>query len=687
MARSSVSLEEALPLVQARMAELRGKGGGREKRPHVLPPITRLRYPKRFLFFDSESTVRGFGQARPEIVEKLHVPRLIRAETWVANESWEYAQQETLDYRGEAAQLCDGFWTHVSELADRRQGRDRSSLVVIGHNIGYDVLATGGAVRLHRLGWKSEAPYEKGPVFIWRFTKNGRTIVLLSSTNFFAVPLKKLGETFNLPKLGTDTQTDDMAELEAYCARDVAIARTAILELVRFLFTNDLGPWADTISSVAFKCWRYRFLRHRVELHTDPAATKLERASYFGGRTEVFLCGVECPLPVFDLDVNSLYPSVMLSLNYPTKLLGIRQGGVAELTAAVEEGSLVIAEVEVEIGRPCLPYRDAEIGKLVFPIGRFRTTLCSPELTIALREGRILDVGSWALYEGQPIFSEYVGTIYGRRVEAKSQGLDAWVQLYKNLLNNLYGKFGQRKEDWEIVGNADPDQVSVTEYVGEHGEVLTERIFGGQRWVLRGSGESYNSFPAIAAFVTSNARAVLWSAMNVAGNLDPEEPFGRAGREFYYCDTDSLFVSKTGYDRLCAAGLVDPLQLGKLKLEKTLTQQAIFFGAKVYSIDGKRRHKGLPESARPAWDDGTEVRTKDGEAARVYDSWPKLGSALRSGRLDGYANRPIVKRVGVTYDKATVWADGWVTPLRLPKADDVRPSPEDTYTVKLRKGP
>lgn len=665
----------------------------RERRAHDLKTITKLRYPRRFVFFDSESRVKGYGQYRPDVDTKPHVPRLVVAEAWDSeDEGATYVEREAPAFHG--ADCGPRFWRWLSDVADKRHDGRRGSVVAIAHNVGYDVLATGGAAALHGLGWSSEAPYEKGPVYIWRFRRQGQTITLLSSTNFYAIKLAKLGATFGYPKLDTDTQTDDLAELERYCRRDVEICRASILGLVRFLRTGApdggaLGPWADTISSVAFKAYRYGFLSHRIALHVDPDATALERAAYFGGRTEVEYRGVECPLPVYDLDVNSLYPSVMLGNLFPTRLLQVRDGDLPALLDAVATGALVIADVDVETEVPCVPYRDAVLGKLIFPVGAFSTTLCSPELRVAVGQARITAVRKWAVYDGAAIFTDYVATLYARRVKAREDGLEAWVQLYKNLLNNLYGKFGQKSEEWVVVGNADPDEVSLTEHVGPDGSTIVERVFGGQRWVIVGATEGFNSFCAVAAFVTSYARCALWGAMNVAGNYDPAKgPFGPSGREFYYCDTDSLFVSEAGYRRLAAADMVSKDTLGKLKIERLVEKRAVFYGAKVYDVDGKVYHKGLPADARSTWDDGTPVLTPDGQPAKVYDAWPKLASAIRRGDLSAFANRQVVKKVDVAYDKATVWSDGWTTPLRLPRASDDEATPsEGTYTVRLLSSP
>lgn len=647
----------------------------RDKRPHTLPAVRRLRYPKRFVFFDSESTVKGWEETRPDLTRKPHVPRLIVGEFWEGSGDGAYARREDRDFRG--AGLCERFWGWLSDLADLRQGGNRGSVVAVAHNVGYDVLATGGADHLTARGWIAEAPYEKGPVFIWRWSKNGRTLTILSSTNFYQAKLAAVGEAYGCPKLDTDTQTEDIEELAVYCRRDVEIVRRAILGLVEFLATGGerparpIGPWADTLSSVAFKAFRFGFLRHRIELHVHPVAEGLERAAYHGGRTQPFLVGQPCPLPIHDLDINSLYPSVMIDQPFPIRLLQVREGDDAALRETVETGGLVIADVEVTVERPCIPYVDTETAKLTFPVGTFRATLTSPELAVAYREGIVRDVRAWAVYEGAAIFADYIAAMYSRRLRAREEGREAISLLFKYLMNNLYGKFGQKREVWTCVGPCDPSDVGTETFIGPDGKSFVEKRFNGQRWVCAQTVEAYNSFPAIAAFVTAYARVRLWSAMNVAGNYAPHPDGGRQGREFYYCDTDSLFVSDVGRARLDAAGMIDSKRLGALKVEKTITQRAIFFGAKAYWIDDVRRHKGLPKDHRTHWDDGTEVRTPDGEPGAAYDAWPHLATAIREGSLASFANRTVVKRLRVDYDKDSVGWDGWTTPWRLPRTVDI----------------
>lgn len=663
-----------------------------DKTAHRLTRVRQRRFPHRLLFFDSESSVSNWDD--PFADTKEHTPRLIVSHYWVLDGS-RYVQREERIWEGDG--LCAAFWDYVGMLASSRYGeRQQGSLTVVAHNLKYDVQATGGIHYLTEAGWTGSPAYAKGLTYICRLSRQKRGIALVSSTNWYPMKLERLGRDFGIDKLDTDTQTKDRDELLAYCRRDVEVMERAVLFLFAFLDGRNLdgspllapdgkplgpvGTYGDTIASVAFKAYRYGFMDFPVDCHVDPEATTLERASYHGGRTEVFYLGKQAPLPVRVLDKNSLYPSVMRGNLYPTRLLGVREGDLTALRLAVEGGSLVIADVSVSIDRPSLPHVS---DKLTFPVGEFDTVLTTPELRVAFAQGEVLAVRKWALYEGAPIFDRFISTLYGLREVAKRDGNESLSLLYKNLMNNLYGKFGQRSEEWEEVGPAPPEGTVAAELASgpmmlEDGTIRTFSVWAGRLWQTSGvRKESYNSFPAIASFVTAYARVSILADMTVAGAFDPEvvSTNARAGREVFYMDTDSLHVTEVGYKRLQAAGLVDEFRLGALKLERTGTEDVRYDGAKQYHVDSYRKHKGIPKGAVTMNPDGTPVRTKSGLLGARVVLWP-YATNVSAGNFRTFRNVVITKRLEPSdYTKGDPTPSGWVLPLRM------TPAPEATETA------
>lgn len=66
-------------------------------------------------------------------------------------------------------------------------------------------------------------------------------------------------------------------------------------------------------------------------------------------------------------------------------------------------------------------------------------------------------------------------------------------------------------------------------------------------------------FVHLISYITAYARARIQKFINTAGYDN-----------FFYADTDSLVVNKTGYDRLIQKNYFDDEKLGKLKLEHRL---------------------------------------------------------------------------------------------------------------------
>jgi hypothetical protein len=206
-------------------------------------------------------------------------------------------------------------------------------------------------------------------------------------------------------------------------------------------------------------------------------------------------------------------------------------------------------------------------------------------------------------------------------------------------MNSLYGKFGQKSDE------------VLSEGIDSDIEYKTERIFDldDKVWYLeihfanyhklvrQGTQEGYNSFPAIAAHVTDYARMHLWSLIKQAGI-----------EEVYYTDTDSLYVTKTGYDRL--QPWIDDNELGKLKLEKKSAYWH-FFGCKDYIFKGKRVLKGIPKKSK-----------RVGFRTFEYDLFPGIKTELRAGFLSDYTIVKTRKTLARKYDKGIIAPNGRVSP-------------------------
>ena len=775
-------------------------------------------FPRRLLFYDSESYVAKPESPRSDDDLEFipHAPRLIRMEYWKKNDDTtildsgesinSYRQYHSsgdfsrmpdgeLDTRFAGAiaeerigrgenvvsntedsdDLCHDFWERVSDCA-LEHNSSRLPLYILGHNVGYDQIATGAYHWLpaHRCevtttdghgrhepckGWVMETPYSKGPVYIQRAHHGAKCkLIILSSTNFFTGKLKDVAKDMGVPEKleypeekfwKKDLTPAEFEELDEYCRRDVEIVRRATLWICAMLrcaknHEHDvtgrhangrpcmpLGPFRSTISSIAFSCWRYGknernepFLDHEVNIHTDPGAIRLERAAFCGGRTEADFIGeageTHC------LDVNNLYGSVMSIRQVPRSLRTVYSMHQALSPREEEEvfpddkrkirvetlrdwtdphyAFAVIAQVYVDMKEPAVPFKDGPVDKptkLLFPVGKFNTTLCGPELELAFAHGTVLDVGAVALYEQAPIFSRYVDFMSEMRKAAEVMGHKAERRFFKDCNNHVYGKFGQQSEEWERFGDVDATQPVVLKrewmtFEGRAGKVIVITTPMGMFLSTGKKEESYHAFPAIAAFITSHARAKLWSLMQISRR--------HGQRNLLYKDTDSLMVNRQGYNDLKAAGVLDESELGKLKQEWAAVHFKIE-GAKWYSffveheqhqpdkgsLDCQRayqriggafvergpttdphfclveKHKGIKKDAKI-------VQTPDGPRFYV-EQWPGFAGHMRDGDIGHFHNIPMFKKATVKYEKGDIGSSGWVTAFvrNDPHWQEIRP--------------
>ncbi|GAJ13197.1 unnamed protein product, partial [marine sediment metagenome] len=242
----------------------------------------------------------------------------------------------------------------------------------------------------------------------------------------------------------------------------------------------------------------------------------LERSAYRGGRNECFQIG-ELPEQQYHLlDINSQYPYVMKSFEYPTNLKSTGKELSLEQLRAYLKTYSVIAEVLVDTPEPCFAIKHS--GKLLFPIGEFRATLTSAELRYGLFYGYIKQVGNYALYEKGCIFEDYVKFFYGKRQEFSKNGNKVYGYLCKLMLNSLYGKFGQKSEVWKKVSMDYAREYDYwTEFDYETKETHTYRAVNYVIEERKGYDEGYNSLVSIPAEITANARLYLWQLIKKAG--------------------------------------------------------------------------------------------------------------------------------------------------------------------------
>ena len=334
------------------------------------------------------------------------------------------------------------------------------------------------------------------------------------------------------------------------------------------------------------------------------------------------------------------HPFVMKEFEYPTKIVKFGKHLTLDGLRRYLKRYCVIAKVLVTTDEPVFGFKDE---RLIFPVGTFQVTLNTRELEYGLKKNFIRGIYEYAVYEKASIFSDYVTYFNLLKEEYTRQGNRVMRWLTKLLLNSLYGKFGQRNERITFNTYDDFFDTFVSKYIDlVHNREGTLYCFAGKQFLrFRGDEPSFDSFIAIAAEVTANARMHLWNLMQ------------RAGLEnVYYVDTDSLFVNEQGYKNLESE--IDEVKLGKLKLEG-IADRMLIRNVKDYVFNDAEKIKGVKKGSK-------KISDEEFECLRFY----KFRTLLRKGNLSQPVSEYFIKQLKREYKKGKVLDDGRVIPFSLP---------------------
>jgi len=591
----------------------------RERKFHILEDNKKNKQYNNIIFFDCEAYLEDVGD------KTYHHFRMawacyVRYDKGRKKEDWFFTKNKD--------ELCN--WI-LSKTASKR------TLYILTHNIWYDLRVSGLINRLIEDKWQLKSFVCQSMQFILQLKKGNKAITCLNFAQYFPMKLQSIGKAIGLEKLEEQWQNEDDEACSIYCKRDVEILVKAWDLWRLFITEHDLGNQAFTLAGQAFNAFRHRFMTKTIKIHANKEIDKLELEAYYGGRTEAFYIGEVKETPIYYLDVNSLYPYVMKVKKYPVNLkFYFPKMTIKSLKRFLDMGFCAIARVIVNTNRNDIPKRFE--GKLIFPVGRFETVLCTESLINALENNEIEEVKEVAIYDADYIFADYVDYFYALKLKYEKEGNKAMRLMTKLFLNSLYGKFGQRVDviirEEDIDFNVINREVIIDADTGER--CVKFSLFGKEFYVKRKADLGYNAFVGIAAHVTDYGRNYISYLRRLAGV-----------ENVYYMDTDSLFVNKKGYEKL--KSFIGE-ELGKLKVEKVINN-LIINGLKDYIADSEVKRKGIRKDA---------IQLADSLFEQVQ--FPKFWTDVSNGIDKPYATIKIQKELKRDYNKGIVTDSGKITP-------------------------
>lgn len=551
------------------------------------------RLPRRYIFLGTEP--------RTERTKTGHVQMWrLGVACYMVAEKGQRARERYTEY-SEPKALWDDVTAHC---------RPNTRTILYAHNIGIHARLSALFTHLPEIGWRLTA-HNITPRGTWmEWSLDGATLVMVDSTTIFAVKTAQIGTWFGLGRARIGADTDDDGPWYKRCRRDVEILKTGICAYLAWIEEADLGNWQLTGSGQSWATYRHKFLTHKMVVHDDEAALTAERRAMWAGRCEAYWIGELRGQTVSEWDFTQSYARIAGSCNVPVRLIGPMPTGYDWRRIVASEQSALLAEVEVETDVPVLP--TSKDGRILWPIGRFTTTVWDVEIKAAIEAGAKVTVRKGWLYRLQPALKSWAEWII-ELLDSPDNVCPAWRKaILKHWSRALIGRLAMTYSSWEEWAESPEMKVERGRlYDLDTKEEYDVMQIGRGIWRDVGRVESPNSMPMITGYIQAIARVQLWQVMRA---LPP--------KVLLYVDTDSLLVTQEHHNTL--ADIASRVTGNALRLKRSWDGFAIYGPRQIVTGD-QVRASGIPTGA---------TRTaKRHFAGEVWDSLPEAMSKGNASRV------------------------------------------------------
>jgi hypothetical protein len=525
---------------------------------------------------------------------------------------------------------------------------------VYAHNLSFDGATSRLPVELRALGWQvtqhslaSDSP--------WAMLRQGnRTMRLVDSASLLPVGVAVLGQLYGQQKLPLPNQDDDDEVWRARCRVDVEITMRALIELMDWWDSNQLGHWSVTGPRTGWNAMRHRCVRrpgmapivHRgpagssfvqhgdghVVIDPDPDARAFERDTLYQGRRDAFRVGVQPVGDYVELDMARAHLTAAQSFRLPCRRGVAFESLEVDSPYLMGQNMAVIARCVVDVASPRYPLR-TRYG-IVHPVGRFETVLAGPELADARERGELVKVMGGYFYRLSYHMQPWADWAAGVLDAPADQVPPAARVAVKAWSRSVPGTWAARTSRVILEGSSPVDGWSATHGIqAGTGKPCSIVHLGGRMQILARDQEGDDAFSAVLSFIQSYVRVALNQV------IDAVEPW-----RLVTCSTDSVLVDVTGAGERPGGGL--PLlvwgespaaRAGKLaaalskfcdpfvmRVKQRATRVDVLSPQHI-RLDGVRRYSGVP---------GGDVEV--GKDQFAFLTWPKLGRQMEMGDTGGY---------------------------------------------------
>ena len=444
------------------------------------------------------------------------------------------------------------------------------------------------------------------------------------AAKLFGVEEKKIWnhkETLNPWEMGSK-----LGVFRDYLKTDCISLSQIMFKVCELLGTNFGVMPSISLSTTAVKVFDKCF--HKVDkIDSNEEFEDFIREAIYGGRNEVYQKYGE---GINIYDIKSMYVSCY---NYPVPV-----GKLRWIKPDLSKGTLAEAVVKVpkDLYIGPLPLRKG--GKLIFPVGEFRSWWDTEELTNALRFGVDLDIKRQLCADEEPVmtgFGQFIGRIRGNKQD----------EFWKMFGLSVTGKFGQSRWRDEIKHISEIEDLK-----GWLPIDTNETYFATKKYM---TGKSPYIKPAVDMRIRARARIK---------HLDFILEASKKGKVFYG-DTDSIYTTS----RLKSGTQVgDLVNLGK-------AERGYFIRQKLYAViqKGKMRQKSAGYSDLKLSEEDFKTMLAGKSIETDTENLPAFRSILKTGEFNLFMKGRKIKISESKDNRLTIGND--TQPICLTLKD----SPED----------
>lgn len=526
------------------------------------------------------------------------------------------------------------LWADVAAFA-----RPKRRTVLWAHNLDYDVRIARALTILPDMGWRlADLRLSRfGSWFKW--TDNGRSLVMADSYAHLPRSLDIIGATLGYGKPALPVAGDDAA-WAARCHADVTILSAAVRLYLDWLRVDDMGSWHVTGAGQSWAAWRHKHYTHPILVSDDLDCVDAERRALWAGRVEAWRWGTDDGARVYDYDWTCAYARIAADTDIPVRQWATGYDWTLDSCLRAAETRAVLAEVTVTTDTPVAPAELA--GRIVWPVGTFGTILWDPELRLLAETGAQVTVHRAWVYRRAPALAAW-GTWILDALADRSGDVPEWRKIALKLWSRaLIGRFAMRYQPWEHIGQVDEPALELSAAIDAETDRRYDILTVGRDVFESGQPVASNDYaPMVTGYIQSEARARLWRATQQIG---PEHVL--------YVATDSMLLDTVG-DR-AAHRLLRAGELDGLRCKRKYTGWEIG-GPQQVVLGGEPRIAGLAAGA---------VRLTD--SSWSTEVWQTLPGAIRQGHATTVTVTPRTYRARAVDARRVRRPDGRTEPIRLP---------------------